>query len=315
MKILKEINNKESGQAFILVLILLAVGALIIVPLLAFMSTGLIAGQTAAEKMKEVFADDAGIEDAIHNIITPGTLHYDELQELDEGGTPLEYTLTVNGLEVTITITKLYLIQGLLGEDEFPQGKAPHSGWMTFDPPTATPDSEAGWVEYSCLITLTYEPEQGQGQQTRQLESIGAFFALYPGDDMIDPASPDDIVYGPVITDENLESIETKVASGGFAFIWRWEKNQGPNFAKDETGTLSFTFKVLDPDWTYSIYFVWSTYKQQDIAYVTSGEVWKWLIEATAGDTTVRAGIVEETSPTGASILTWEINPPPLEPE
>ena len=294
----------------ILALILLAVGGLVITPLLYYMGSGLKVGQAYEELMYELYAADAGIEDAIFNIITPGAPYYDDLHSLAEGASHPPYTLTdpINGKTVDVTVTKLYLIQGLIGEDEFPQGATPHSGWMTFDPPVASPNEEEGWVEYSCLITLTYTPEQGQGQATRQLESIGAFFAPFPGDGLIDSASPYDPVYGPVITSDNLESIETKIASGGFAFIWRWLKNQGPNFAPDDTGTLSFKFKIDDTGWQYATYFVWSTYKQQDVAYVTSGELWKWLIEAHAGDSTVKAGVIPQA--VGANILTWEINPP-----
>ncbi len=50
---------------------MLAVGCLIIVPLLAFMSTGLMATRTVEERMYEIYAADAGFEDAIYNMITP----------------------------------------------------------------------------------------------------------------------------------------------------------------------------------------------------------------------------------------------------
>jgi hypothetical protein len=29
---------------------------------------------------------------------------------------------------------------------------------------------------------------------------------------------------------DNLEGIETKVAQGGFVFLWRWANNKGPTF-------------------------------------------------------------------------------------
>ena len=112
MKILKEMNRKESGQALILVLILLLLGGLIIAPLMAFMSTGLIAGQVYEERMDELYATDAGVEDAVFNIIDSDAPFYQDLQGLDEGGDPCEYTLTdtINEETVNVTVTKLSLI-------------------------------------------------------------------------------------------------------------------------------------------------------------------------------------------------------------
>jgi len=324
MKILKEINKKESGQAFILVLILLLVGGLIIAPLLAFMSTGLIVGQMHEEKMNEVFADDAGVEDTIYNIITAGAPYHDVLQGLDENSS-YPYTLTdINGLTVSITVTKLSLIQGLLSEDEI-NLNAPHQDWVSFNipPESIVRNYELGWVQYDCDITFYYD-ETGN----RTLESVGAFFSPFPGDENlidvpnhyiklggydieIEGGDPIHIIDGGVITFDNLQvgSPETKIVPGGFAFIWRWEHPpQDPQFDKNNRcGAFSFKFKIYDPDWAYSVYFVWSTFREQDISYITSRDYYKWLIEATAGDTTVRSVVVAET---GADILTWEINPP-----
>ena len=69
-KILNKLIRNEQGQALIFALIMLAVGCLIVVPLLAFMSTGLMAAQTVEEKMDELYAADAGVEDAAHKILT-----------------------------------------------------------------------------------------------------------------------------------------------------------------------------------------------------------------------------------------------------
>ncbi len=66
---LKEPGRDESGQALLLVVILLLVGTLIVVSLLGFMSTGLIAGQVFEKRMAELYAADAGVEDALWNII------------------------------------------------------------------------------------------------------------------------------------------------------------------------------------------------------------------------------------------------------
>lgn len=325
-------RRDEKGQALILVLILLLLGGLIIGPLLGFMGTGLIAGQTYEWRMDEVYADDAGIEDAIFNIITPGAPHYEDLLNLDEGESLPPYTLTdpVNGETVNVTVTKLALIQGILGEDEYKLGQ-PHEDWIEFTVPPGgiTRDWGEGWVEYTCVINFTYD--KPSGASPRMIQTAGAFFLPDPGYDglgnsLIDDDSPYQYIgdtgldppyavspWG-VFTFENLQtdSPETKVAAGGFAFIWRWEQNQGPNFNPGDDGGFSFKFKINDPAWEEYIYFSWATVKQQDISYVTSGDFWKWLIEATAGDTTVQSAVLAGTKGTDiiVSILTWEINPP-----
>ncbi|GAI96632.1 unnamed protein product, partial [marine sediment metagenome] len=122
-----------------------------------------------------------------------------------------------------------------------------------------------------------------------------------------------DIVYTPVMTSAYLEdgSPETKITSGGFSFIWRWGKTPplGPIFGPDDTGSVSFKVKIDDPDWSYSNCFLWATFKEQDVSYVTNAPgLYKWLIEATAGDTTVRSVVIEDFE--ALSILTWEIDPP-----
>ena len=49
------LSKRESGQAFILVLILLLIGGLMLPPLLGFVSTGLKAGQLCEQKMDETW--------------------------------------------------------------------------------------------------------------------------------------------------------------------------------------------------------------------------------------------------------------------
>lgn len=321
MKLLRKIHKRESGQVLILVLILLLLGGLIIAPLMGFMSTGLKAGQVFEERMDEVYAADAGVEGAIYNIIFPGAPFYAALQALEEGG---DYTYSlptlINGEAVNVTVTKLSLLQGLLGEDEYKTGQ-PHEDWVSFDipPENITRNYEEGWVEVYCEIEFEYA-----GTGIRQLVSVGAYFAPPPSDellisedspyDYIDPAAEPPTPSG-VITFDDLEadSPETKIVPGGFAFIWRWSKTppQGPIFYPGNTGGFSFKFKIYDPYWAdpEPLYFIWATFKEQDISYVTNASgLYKWLIEAEAGNTTVQSAMLEEIGV--VNILTWEVNPP-----
>jgi hypothetical protein len=58
----------EKGRAMMLALIMLVVGGLTLTPLLGLMSTGLLAGQAYEGKTDELYAADAGVEDAVWKI-------------------------------------------------------------------------------------------------------------------------------------------------------------------------------------------------------------------------------------------------------
>ena len=64
----KKIARDESGKILIMVLVLLVVGGLVLAPLLGLMSTGLMAGQVYEKKASELYAADAGVEDAMWKI-------------------------------------------------------------------------------------------------------------------------------------------------------------------------------------------------------------------------------------------------------
>ena len=66
---LKKAVGDESGKVLILALIVLVVGGLLLGPLLGLMSTGLSAGQVYENKTSQLYAADAGVEDAIHWLV------------------------------------------------------------------------------------------------------------------------------------------------------------------------------------------------------------------------------------------------------
>ena len=105
MKIaVKRFIRDEKGQMMILALILLLVGGLMITPLLAYMSTGLIAGEVYGRRTAELYAADAGMEDGLWQLeqIAPDIPTTPEQP-------PLTYTLnsTVNNKTVEVTVDML----------------------------------------------------------------------------------------------------------------------------------------------------------------------------------------------------------------
>jgi hypothetical protein len=95
--VVKGIIRNEKGYALTLVLILLVVGGLILAPLLGLMSTGLLAGKVYEKKTDEIYAADAGVEDAIWRIMHSNNISY-----------PYYYPkpLTVNGKSVYVVINR-----------------------------------------------------------------------------------------------------------------------------------------------------------------------------------------------------------------
>jgi hypothetical protein len=101
---IRSLAKDEKGQALILALILLAVGGLILAPLLAYMRTGLTAGEVCEVKTNELYAADAGAEDAVWKIQN----QVDQVEELSNscGNHTWSYNITdVNGKSVAVTIT------------------------------------------------------------------------------------------------------------------------------------------------------------------------------------------------------------------
>jgi hypothetical protein len=101
---LRGLVRDEKGQALILALILLVIGGLIMAPLLAYMSTGVIAGGAYEKKADELYAADAGAEDAVLKIQQQtGGVQY---LYCGGGNHSLSYNIAdVNGKRVAVTIT------------------------------------------------------------------------------------------------------------------------------------------------------------------------------------------------------------------
>ncbi len=304
---LKEPGRDESGQALLLVVILLLVGTLIVVSLLGFMGTGLIAGQVFEKRMNEVYAADAGIEDAIWKIkngLVP-----------DEG---IVYDLTVNRKDVHVIIPpepgdamlSFFINLGILRDTQGNYNKArPHQEWLVVYNPIES-DEEDGMV-YEYRITGLYAAD---GQP--RLSSTGFWILGYDkadgktsviewdsakdgilgidlnndtiiGDDWIDidgdgvdDVQENDIITQPLIDqgytnyeDDDDDGVSDIVDLFGRTFIWEWQ-NQGPTFGP---GVIARTQRfILDPPIPFEdfpINVAWIGTAQNSIQISWLGEV------------------------------------------
>jgi hypothetical protein len=99
--ILKKLARDEKGAAMVLALVLLLVSGLIAAPLLSHMGSGLLTGEVYETRTTELYAADAGVEDALWGIqeqefsICPGNPSYN-------------YSIPdVNGKNVDINVTAI----------------------------------------------------------------------------------------------------------------------------------------------------------------------------------------------------------------
>ena len=97
---MKRLIRDEKGAALILALILLLVGGLITAGLLSHMGAGLLAGEIYERRTDELYAADAGVEDAIWKI-----QNQDGYLPCNPDSPPRNYTVTdVNGKSMEISI-------------------------------------------------------------------------------------------------------------------------------------------------------------------------------------------------------------------
>jgi len=107
---MKEAIRNERGHALTLVLVLLVVGGLILTPLLGLMSTGLVSGQVYEKKTDELYAADAGVEDAIWKIQTNNLT-------FDANNCSEPWQLAVNNRTVDVIVYREDLDPTPCGED------------------------------------------------------------------------------------------------------------------------------------------------------------------------------------------------------
>ena len=111
MKIaVKKLVRDEKGHAMVLTLIMLLIGGLVSAPLLSHMGTGIVAGEVYEVRTAELYAADAGVEDAVWNI----QLKTDKVQGLTQCSQSTNYTITgVNNKTVDVTITLMTIVDDL----------------------------------------------------------------------------------------------------------------------------------------------------------------------------------------------------------
>jgi len=120
MNIMKGLVKGQKGQALVAALIVLVVGSLLLTPLLGLMGTGTKSGQVIDRKVRETYAADAGVEDAMWHIRNNNQDNDNLLRGVLGTGynyTPYDYSTaypytynsSVNDKNVTVTIQNIWI--------------------------------------------------------------------------------------------------------------------------------------------------------------------------------------------------------------
>ncbi len=300
------ILNGESGHVMPIVMVTLIVGTLIMIPSLNFVSTNLNTQIVLREKIRAIYAADAGIEDALWKIKyeippegeDPNWLDDLCLADLDDPAVDwlndpeLGYWLSdtsgtaeINGMPVKVIIIRSdFLVGGVvIGETQ------PHPDWISID--KTLEEVTPGQYLYNLYIINI-------GSGNVNIQKIIIYFSPY-------------LTYqGPTtgdITSEDPDPI-TGVPETGITLIWEFS-NPGATISQGTTAT--HTFWLDGPPGIPTASSVVLKAGRQDIRGVSDDT--PYTIRAAAVDmdnvvrTIIQAGVWEVTG--DVLIRSWRINP------
>lgn len=94
-------GDGERGQALVIALLALAVGTLLVSGFLYYAGTSQRATTAAREQSTDHYSADAGVEHAIWRLTNKAGF-----TQTVTAGSPVTYTITINGQTVVITVTR-----------------------------------------------------------------------------------------------------------------------------------------------------------------------------------------------------------------
>lgn len=318
VKIMKRNLNKlikgERGLALPLVLVLLLLGGLIITPLLGYMTTGLKAGEVHEESMERFYAADAGVEDALYQII-----HNNPSLPVDLGDSWSYYLEDVagdyiNGSSVHVEIiVEADLTTFLEDMDMGLTDPGVHQEWAVI-----TDNKTPG--EYT--IEVTYSGAAAN----KKVNGVGAWlrgeYEFAGKDDPECSEYPECSISGNFTEGDfdHFTIIGPFSYKGGTVFIFEWQSPPRPNFGTNPDCYFRWlTFKYEPVTIPPPLHIGWVSVGSEDVGTVPTSAVFgEYTIIATASDiitgeeTQVVAYITWESSEgTNAivNITDWDISP------
>jgi hypothetical protein len=282
MNFLSQKHKAQNGQILILTMIMLTLSSLVVVPLLGYMNTGLNAVDMYQNKTKLLYAADAGISEALWNI-----LYTDFEGEHDESDLITLDPIMVNNKEVTVQIDYTSVLMEITGGDS-----GVHADWIDI---TTSVDETTG--TYTVEIEYT---EDGN----KKLTEIGIWL----------PSEFDYVSDSSANFEDNFthEEPEVTTSQDGTSIVWS-------GFAysfKNEGSTVIQHFNYTPAGEIPQEDFAWIQVLSNDVGYVYDNMIWNYTITATAVDPstgkslTAQAHVSKSTGDTNElSIQGYRINP------
>ena len=219
----------------LLILILLLIGMVIITPVLQFMGTGVTSGRVYEQKIGEIYAADAGVEDALWHI------RYDFVEDLlgedydeyDYSSTyPYPYDLNVNDKDVEVTIQNMWIPKDIAMP-------SPSVARQIIEDEKLIIIGYPGTEESTYVIKIVYYWETTQERDNLRAETIGLW--LSPGFEYDDNCS-----LAGYYSDEDIS-----LYKGGYAVVWDFDSVPLKDFPDVDNGppmVVTFTFKYTGPE-------------------------------------------------------------------
>lgn len=283
----KKSTKKQQGQAFPLVLVILAIGSILVSGFLTSANSSILNAKVYSDPIPDIYAADAGIEDAIWGL-QYGTLG----DSLDSSGGYLEYMLhePVNDLTVNISLNG---ITGFIANHDFNDNRM---------------NGGAGWVsawshQGSTSITSQQNPYEG----THHLRLRGANAYIERSVDLTGKSDVHLQFYAKVNSFEGGDTMSCMVSPNktDWIVVQTWDSSDSDNTYHPIDIDLS-AFEMSSEFW---IAFDSGVNRNNDYFYVDylsiGGSGGSVIIHSVAGEKTTiaKVGLLEGT----VSILSWEV--------
>ncbi len=269
----------------ILVLLFMAVAAMVVPPMLSYMSTGLKTGMIFEENTRELYAAESGVTDGLWYV------SYSSLDNLPEVGSSYkEYDFshvwsyavnqTVNDQDIRVSVQNIWIPKNIIAPTESKARSIIQAGKLLV---TSSANSTSTYK-----IEAVYYPNAGENLT---VESLGIWlppgFTYVSGSSNLETGGPGQPYYP--------HSVEITPWASGQAVIWHFLSlpfdQLGPNVDAEHfpiTAAISFGYTAAKPG-TLPTAIAWiTTGGVEDIRYTWDADVKVYRIRATAGGESVQ---------------------------
>jgi len=182
LTLFRKLARRQGGAVLISMLVFIAIGAIILAPVLNYIGTGLISGRLFQDKADQIYTADAGIEDGLWQIrndnlstVLTSPSAYDRYDYATNWDYHLTTTERVNNYDVDILIGNEWIPYGL-DEPDSADAKIAIEG-QGGNPPkmivsgqvTARVDNGDGTSRFTFQISLSYFPAAGDSLEVSSL--------------------------------------------------------------------------------------------------------------------------------------------------